>query len=254
MSSHIWTRDALRSEQCPLLMPAWRLVEAQHVVSTLSLVDNLDEQAVLEDILEATKPPVPAACQHLDYLLNTPFRYRPYPHGSRFRKAGLTPGVWCGAEQPETAVAEMAFYRFLFYAESPDTPFPDNPADYTAFSVGVKAECALDLSVGELAGNHAHWTHPTDYSACQELADAARDIGVEVIRFQSVRDPAKGANLAVLTCRAFSDAAPVERHSWRIRISAAGAQAIRDHPRLGLEFGNDAFDFDPRVKGMNWGR
>ena len=254
MSSHIWTRDALRSEQCPLHMPAWRLVEAQHVVSTLSLIDNLDEQAVLEDILEETKPPVPAACQHLDYLLSTPFRYRPYPHGSRFCKAGLTPGVWYAAEQPGTAVAEMAFYRFLFYAESQNTPFPVNPADYTAFSVGVKAECALDLSAGELAGDHAFWTHPTDYSACQELADTARDIGVEVIRFQSVRDSEKGANLAVLTCRAFSDTTPVERHNWRIRISATGVQAVRNHPRLGLEFGTDAFDFDPRVKGMNWRR
>ena len=131
MSSHTWTQDALQSELRPLQVPAWRLVEAQHVVSTLSLVDNLDEQNLLEDILEETKPPVPAECRHLDYLLSTPFRYRPYPYGSRFRKAGLTPGVWYGAEQPETAVAEMVFYRYLFYAEGSETPFPDNPADYT---------------------------------------------------------------------------------------------------------------------------
>ena len=104
MSSHTWTQDALQSELRPLQVPAWRLVEAPHVVSTLSLVDNLDEQNLLEDILEETKPPVPAECRHLDYLLSTPFRYRPYPYGSRFRKAGLTPGVWYGAEQPETAV------------------------------------------------------------------------------------------------------------------------------------------------------
>ncbi len=254
MSSHIWTQDALRSELRPLHTPAWRLVEAQHVVSTLSLVDNLDEQSLLEDILEETKPPVPAECRHLDYLLSTPFRYRPYPYGSRFRKAGLTPGVWYGAERPETAVAEMVFYRFLFYAESPDTPFPDNPADYTTFCVGLGTENALDLTTGALADDRELWTNPTEYSACQDLAETARETGAEIVRFQSVRDSDKGANLAVLTCGAFQDAVPVDRQSWRIRISRSGAQAVRDHPRLGLEYGRDTFDFDPRVEGMIWER
>jgi hypothetical protein len=230
------------------------LVEAQHVVSTLSLVDNLRQQTLLEDILEETKPPVPVECQHLDYLLSTPFRYRPYPYGSRFRKPGLTPGVWYGAEQPETAVAEMVFYRFLFYAESPDTPFTENPADYTAFSVGVGTACALDLTAGALDGDREIWTDPLDYVACQNLADIAREVGAEIIRFQSVRDPAEGANLAVLTCGAFRDSAPVCRQSWRIRISSFGAQAIRDYPRLGMEFGRDCFDLDPRIKGMDWER
>ncbi len=254
MSSHIWTHDALRSELRALQTSAWRLVEAQHVVSTLSLVDNLDEQSLLEDVLEETKPPVPDECLELDYLLSTPFRYRPYPYGSRFRRAGLTPGVWYGAEQPETAVTEMVFYRFLFYAESPDTPFPDNPADYTAFSVGVSTECALDLTVGDLANDRERWMHLTDCSACQDLADTVRETGVEAIRFESVRDPAGGANLAVLSCLAFNDPAPVERQSWRIRMSAAGAQALRDHPRTGLEFDRDAFADDPRLSGMVWDR
>ena len=53
----------------------WRVVEAQHVVSTLKLVDTLAEQALLEDLLEETKPPVPPECRHLHYLLATPFRY-----------------------------------------------------------------------------------------------------------------------------------------------------------------------------------
>ena len=48
----------------------------------------------------------------------------------------------------------MVFYRFLFYAESPDTPFPGNPADYTAFCVGVGTENALDLTTGLLAEDH----------------------------------------------------------------------------------------------------
>ena len=254
MSRPILTPDALRSEARPFRGQAWRFVEAQHRVSTLKLVDSLAEQAALEDILEATKPPVPDACRHLDYLLSTPFRYRPYPNGSRFRRAGLTPGVWYGAERSETAAAEMVFYRFLFYAESPDTPFPDDAADYTAFCVDLATPVSLDLTTGGLAADHDLWAHLTDYAPCQHLADSAREIGAEVIRYASVRDPENGANLAVLTCRAFAVSQPALRQTWRIRIGRSGAQAIREYPQLGLEFRVDTFAPDPRLAGMVWDR
>lgn len=247
MSSPIWTPAALRSEAAPLDGLAWRLVEAQHRVSTLKLVDGLDEQQALEQILEATKPPVPEECRHLDYLLATPFRYRPYPHGSRFRRAGFTPGVWYGAERQETAVAEMVFYRLLFHAESPDIPLPDGAADYTAFAVAVATPLALDLGAGRLAADAARWTHPTDYAPCQALADTAREIGVEAIRYLSVRDPGGGANLAVLSCRAFQNPAPVERRTWRIRVTRSGAQAIREYPHHGIDFLLSDFAADARL-------
>lgn len=254
MSPPTWTADALRSEARPYAASAWRLVEAQHMVSTMKLVDGTAEQSILEDILEETKPPVPEECRHLDYLLSTPFRYRPYPYGSRFRRAGLTPGVWYGAEHPETAAAEMVFYRFLFYAESPDTPFPDDAAEYTAFAASIATPFAIDLMTGPLAEGEPRWAHLTAYGPCQDLADTARVIGTEVIRYMSVRDADRRANLAVLSCRAFADAHPVERQTWRIRIGQTGAQALREHPRLGLDFGRDAFAQDPRLEGMVWDR
>lgn len=254
MSPPIWTQDALRSEARPYAGTAWRFVEAQHRVSTLKLVDSLAEQTMLEDILEATKPPLPEECRALDYLLATPFRYRPYPAGSRFRRAGLTPGVWYGAEKPETAAAEMVFYRFLFYAESPEIPFPDDAAEYTAFSAQVETPAALDLTNGVLAADQAVWTHLTEYAPCQALAEEARAISAEIIRYVSVRDPAAGMNLAVLTCRAFACPQPIERQTWRIRIGNTGAQALREHPRLGLEFPTDSFAPDPRLEAMIWNR
>ena len=69
MSSAIWTPTALSSEARPYGGKGWRLVEAQHRVSTLRLVDTLAEQALLEAVLEETKPPMPAECTGLDYLL-----------------------------------------------------------------------------------------------------------------------------------------------------------------------------------------
>ncbi|UXU75922.1 MULTISPECIES: RES family NAD+ phosphorylase [unclassified Paracoccus (in: a-proteobacteria)] len=250
MSPPTWTPDALRSEARPYAGRAWRMVEAQHRVSTLKLVDSLAEQQLLEDILEATKPPLPAECRGLDYLLATPFRYRPYPAGSRFRRAGLTPGVWYGAEAPETAAAEMVFYRFLFHAESPGTPFPDDAAEYTGFAAELSVPLALDLTSGGLAADRAVWMHPTEYAACQDLAETARGIGAGLIRYASVRDPAGGANLAVLTCRAFAAPQPVERQTWRIRIGPTGAQALREHPPLGLEYPVALFAGDPRLAAL----
>ena len=78
MGLPIWIPDALRSEQRAVDKTFWRCVEAQHVVSTLQLVDTLDEQRLLEDILEETKPPVPPECEGLHYLYMTPFRYQLY--------------------------------------------------------------------------------------------------------------------------------------------------------------------------------
>ncbi|WP_176084269.1 RES family NAD+ phosphorylase [Martelella sp. HB161492] len=254
MSSPIWTPAALRSEARAYSGKGWRLVEAQHLVSTQKLVDSADEQAALEDILETTKPPVPASCRHLDYLLSTPFRYRPYPYGSRFRRAGITPGVWYGAERPETAVAEMAFYRLLFFAESPDTPFPDNAADYTAFSAALYVDLALDLGAGGLADDAPLWTHPTNYEACQALSATALEAGIGLIRYRSVRDPGSRMNVAVLTCAAFASPAPLERQSWRIRVAASGIQAMCAFPRLRLEFPPAAFEADPRIAAMDWHR
>jgi RES domain len=250
MSSPIWTLDALRSEARQFEGSAWRLVEAQHRVSTLKLVDSLSEQEVLEGVLEATKPPLPEECHHLDYLLSTPFRYRPYPHGSRFRRPGITSGVWYGAEQAETAAAEMVFYRFLFYAESPQTPFPDDAAEYTAIAVNLATPVAIDLTTGALEEDAAFWRHPIDYQPCQSLAETAREIGAEIIRYASVRDPAHGVNFAVLTCRAFRTPAPIDRQTWRIRISRSGAQALCEYPDLRLEFPPKTFADDPRLADM----
>ena len=87
MSSPTWTPDALSSEARPYLGTAWRIVEAQHYVSTMKLVDSVAEQDLLDGLLETTKPPIPPECAGLDFLLATPFRYDAvYPHGSRFRR------------------------------------------------------------------------------------------------------------------------------------------------------------------------
>lgn len=255
MSSPIWTPAALPSEFADFNAPCWRLVEAQHYVSTMKIADTLADQALLEDLIEATKPIYPAGCDHLPVLLKTPFRYGAvYPTGSRFRRAGRTPGVYYAALAPETAVAEMAFYRLLFFVEAPGLPWPNNPAEYSAFSVTIVTRRMLDLTAPPLVDFQAGWTHPTDYSACQALADAARGSAVEVIQYLSVRDPNQGRNLAVLTCAVFEGPVPFDQQTWRIRLSRMGIQARRDHPRLNIDFNRETFASDPRIAAFDWNR
>lgn len=255
MSLPIWTPAALSSERRVYQGECWRLVEAQHKVSTLKLTETLAEQALLEELIEESKPRLPPEAQGLHYLLASPFRYGAiYPHGSRFRRAGRTAGVYYASERPETAAAEMAFYRLLFYAESPETPWPANAGEYTALNVPVASEAGLDLTRPPLDADRALWTDLVHYEACQALAEAARDAAIEVIRYQSVRDPGQGANLALLSPAAFASREPLRFETWRIKLGPSGARVLREFPQQGYEFGRDAFAADPRLAAMVWER
>lgn len=254
MPSRIWTHAALSSERRRMSGVCWRMVEAQHRVSTMKLVDTLAEQSALESLVDATKPPLPPECRHLHYLQSTPFRYgSPYPSGSRFRRAGLTPGVFYASKVPATAVAEMAFHRLLFFADSPATPWPVDAGDYTAFSVRFRTSTGLDLMTAPFDAERARWTHPTDYAPCQSLADQARRADVDVLRYASARDP-NGVNIALLACRPFASPTPLERQTWRINLGSHGARAVCDFPDARLEFGRAAFAKDPRVATLKWER
>jgi len=248
MSWPIWTPAALRSEARERVGDCWRLVEAQHRISTMKLVDTLEEQALLEAELERTKPPGPPECAHLDYLLATPFRYGRYPGSSRFRREGMTPGVFYASEAVETAVAETAFYRLLFFRDSPATPYPANPLEFTAFRTPYAA-AAIDLTAAPFDRDAARWTDPADYGHCLALADAAREAEVAAIRYRSVRDPAGGANLAILSCRAFTAERPLAFTTWRLAISPRGVNALCDWPAARLAFPVAVFGGDPRLAG-----
>jgi RES domain len=255
MSLPTWTPAELSSEVRRLAGECWRLVEAQHQVSTLKLVDSIEEQALLEDLIEQTKPLVPPECRHLDYLLATPFRYgTPYPRGSRFRRPGKTLGVFYASEKPETAVAEMAFYRLLFFAESPGALWPTNAGEYTAFAASYRTRRGLDLTRPPLDEDSAHWSDPIDYSACQDFADAARAAEVQILKYVSVRDPHRHMNFALLTCTVFAQPAPINRQTWRIQLGSSGVHAVCEFPRMQLEFGRDSFNSDPRITALNWDR
>lgn len=241
------TRSALASSAQAWIGTVWRMVESVARVSTLKLVDTLAEQSILEDILDRTKPAMPPGCTGLHFLLATPFRYAPYPTGSRFRRANQVDGVFYGSEEIGTVLAEFAFYRLLFFASAPGVMLPSSPVEQTAFSVAVGARSLVDLTVPPFDLQAAAWTSLTDYNGCQDLADEARQVGVQALRYRSVRDPEGGANLALLTPLAFASPTPETQATWRVYTRSDRVQAVCEMPHRTFEFHAAQFGADPRL-------
>ena len=216
-----WTPTALSSEARPWAGSGWRAVEAQHLVATMGLAHGkIADQAILEDILEAAKPRLPAAATNLHWLLATPFRYWPRPHaGSRFR-ARLDAGVFYGAEDRQTACAECGYWRLRFWLDSAGLAAQPGALKLTLFEFHATTPHAIDLSRPPLADDRVLWTAPADYRATQTLANQARQTGIDAVRYESVRNPG-GHCLALLTPQPFRNVEEPYRHqqqSWNLLI------------------------------------
>lgn len=234
MSLIIWTPAELLSEARDISSEVWRMVEAQHLVSTIKIVDTMAEQELLEEILEESKPPIPPEASDLHYLLFSPFRYGPrQPTGSRFR-AAYEPGVFYAAETVQTAAAEVSYWRWRFLQDSSGLKRLQ-ACSFTAFKVPLKTSC-IDLREPPFVSNTDKWQHPTDYTATQALGRVAREAEIGVIQYYSVRDPKQHFCVAVLTPLAFAASKPDSAtQTWVLAISEKEAIWIRQN--------DDSFSF-----------
>lgn len=213
----------------PYAGKVWRIVEAQHRISTNRLADNAADQRLLEDLAEEVKPSLPPAARGLHYLLSTPFRYG-YAKASRFRRASARPGIFYAAESAATAVAESAYWRLLFFSRSPGTLLPRGTIEHGAYTVRLRVGRALDLTAPPLDAGRAFWTDAWDYAPCQRLADVARAIGTQAIRYASVRDAAHRANVALLDPAGFADPAPRVVTTYHARLDRHGLDMLAAFP------------------------
>ncbi|MBA2932674.1 RES family NAD+ phosphorylase [Sphingomonas sp. CGMCC 1.13654] len=213
----------------PYAGKVWRIVEAQHRISTNRLADDAADQRLLEDLAEEAKPSLPLAARGLDYLLSTPFRYG-YAKASRFRRAYERPGIFYASEHAATAVAEAAYWRLLFFSRSPGTQLPRGTIEHSAYTVRLRVERALDLTTPPLDTGRALWTDPADYAACQQLAGEARAIGAQLIRYASVRDAVHRVNVALLDPAGFADAAPKVVTTYHMRLDRRGIDILAAFP------------------------
>lgn len=216
MSSTTWTPTAVASEAIETRFDLWRAVEAQHAVSTTVLVDTLDEQTLLEQLIETSKPPLPRGVEGMHWLLFTPFRYPPLPTGSRFR-GPLDPSVFYGADEIRTGCAELGYWRWRFLMESPGLTALD-PRQQTVFRVAI-ATLTVDLRMPPFDKDLEKWSDPAVYEAAQGFARVAREAEVGAIRYPSIRDPDRGGCGAVLRPDAFAAKDPLETQTWWLSVT-----------------------------------
>jgi hypothetical protein len=238
MSFSIWTLCAGASELRPLALDAWRVVEAQHQVSTRKLVDSDAEQLLLEEMIEKAKPPERTAGR-LHYLLFTPFRYPPLRYGSRFARRS-EPSHWYGSESLAAAFAEVAYYRLLFI-EGTRALLATIETELTAFQVNVRTERGIDLNAPPFAEHRAIIASPVDYAVTQELGAEMRSAGVQAFRYPSARDPDGGTNVGVFTPEVFGKDTPHALETWRCSANRERVELAR------RDYFNRAFHAFPRA-------
>jgi hypothetical protein len=209
------------------------MVETQHIAATMRLVDSADEQLMLEDMLEASKPPLPPQASGLHYLLAAPFRYVPQT-GSRFRAVN-SPGIWYGADDAYCACAEVAYWRQRFLLDSAGLMKQSISTEHSMVEASVQGR-ALDLLSHPWVLAQAHWMHPGDYTETQKLATLVRNSQTEVswIRYASVR-ASDHVRAAVFDPRSLTMVTPDGRYEqWHCHTTA---------DRVTLSNGRVRFDF-----------
>ena len=228
------SRESIAAARAEASVKCWRAVEAQHIVSTLRIASNDPEQQdLLERILEESKPPLPSETSGLHYLLATPFRYPPSSRGSRFR-ACQDPGVLYGGLEKRTACAEMGYWRWRFVQDS-DGLFEIPASPQTVFQLSGKG-AAIDLQQPPFEQRGGLWTDPVDYSATQALGRAAREAGIALLLYRSVRDPEPGTCVAVLRPAALRPKRPLAQETWHLTVTSHGAIWQRERQRLVFRF------------------
>jgi hypothetical protein len=248
VSLNIWTSCAGPSRCRPLSGDVWRVVEAQHRVSTRALVDTLEEQAILEDIIDEVKPPRPrgARFNDLNYLLFTPFRHPPLRNGSRFGRSDQR-SVFYAAEDVRTALAEKAYYALLL-VDGTRAELESSDIDWTAFQVGVASDRSIDLTDAPFDEFTSAISSPSSYVVSQALGSAMRADGVELFRFISARSPDKGANVGLFE-PAFTSRAPTTQRTWRCILRRESCEVFDLNSSVGtvLGFPRSTFEVDGRL-------
>lgn len=191
----------------------YRIVETQEVAATTSLVDDLDEQDLLEQLLDEVKPPYREGTQQRHYLISTPFRYPPLQYGSRFGDITI-PSYFYASVQRDTCLAECAYYRLLFLQDMSVAYPKPLKSDHMTFSVRIKSDSVADLT--QVTDSHikARLESASDYSLTQKLgAQLCQVRGANVIKFFSARQ-LKGINVAISEPSAIVSRTPENNLNW----------------------------------------
>lgn len=224
----------------------WRVVETQETAATMAITRSASEQSRLEELLDLSKPKIPADCTGLSYLLMTPFRYPPLRYGSRFGSTWER-GIFYGACELQTAFAEAAVYFWLFQQGLATLGPLENIRDQrTAFSVKLSSQKALDLQTTDFAAARAKISQADSWDYTQQLGKQLRELGAEFILYPSSRF-AGGNNIAVFSPAAFAEKEPCQQQLWHVRLTTESCVFIRAGISEGFEFYRRDFSVDGKI-------
>jgi hypothetical protein len=192
------------------------VVEAQHQIATRKLVDSTEEHELLEELIDRVKP-ADLTGGRLHYLLFTPFRYPPLPHGSRFG-GRRERGIWYGSMDRPTAFAEVAYYRLLFL-EGSRASLGTVETALTAFTARLRTSRGVDLAAPPFDAHRRAIASPTTYASTQALGAAMRGAAVEAFRYPSARVTRGGVNVGAFVPLVFGMAKPRLFETWHCAAS-----------------------------------
>jgi hypothetical protein len=197
----------------PIVGQCTRLVESQEEIATLGYVDSFEEQDILEQMLEDTKPPYPTNSDSYHYLLKTPFRYPPLDWGSRFGQTNK-PSIFYGGLSIQSTLAESAYYRFVFLLSmAPNKSLTRIDTMHTLFQASYATDQGIKLHQSPFHQHQSELTHPSDYTDCQKLGDKMRSQGVTGFEYPSARNP-NGTCVGLFEIDALTSKVPDYSETW----------------------------------------
>lgn len=197
----------------------FRLVETQEFAATTTLVDDLDEQFLLEQMLDDVKPRYRPGSEGMHYLLKTPFRYPPLQYGSRFGSRLMASFFYAG-EQQDTILAEVAYYRFVFLSDMA-TPYEKAiQSEHLMFSVNIKTDKCADLTHRAFQGHQASFRQTQSYGFTQSIGQwLVEEQDVDLIRYFSARH-STGSNVAIYEPHVIESEEPENQQRWLCHTKA----------------------------------
>lgn len=169
---------------------AHRIVNAQEGLWALNATRGDREEAqALEELLEASKPPLPIDGWHK--LIAAPFRYDlPIQAGkaARFRPPFSQRNVLYCSEEPSTAMYEHAYH---FMKERRHLATRTSAEARTIFSLFIKPSDIMPLRGGKQT---AAILDRNDYSASHDYI--RKHPAIKVLSYPSCRDPQRRPNFA----------------------------------------------------------
>lgn len=228
-----------------------RMVETQEYAATTSLVDDLEEQAILEQILDEFKPNYAEQTEDLHYLISTPFRYPPLKYGSRFGTV-YQPSFFYASETILTCLSEAAFYRF-YLEDGTETPFPKViQSEHSLFFVRVSTKNALDLTQIYDEKLQHQLTDPVSYALTQKVGTFAREQGSQLLRYFSARCAEQGVNVAIDNHMVIQSKSPEEKVEYICQLDPKTGILRFSQPRtFPVSFYRDQFLIDGQLPTLN---